>query len=53
MTVSKKGKRDDNSTNVQIRLSAEQIRLGNIKTDTFGKEIFGDKLVLTGILNFN
>ena len=53
MAVSKKSKRDDNSTNIQIHLSAQQIRLGNITTDTIGNEIFGDKLVLTGILNFN
>lgn len=38
---------------MQVHLSAEQIRLGNIKTDTIGKGTFGDKLVLTGTLNFN
>ena len=53
MAVSEKSKRNDKSTNLQIRLSAEQIGRGNIKMDTIGKEIFGDKLLLTGILNFN
>ncbi len=38
---------------MQIQLSAEQIRLGNIHADTIGKESIGDKLVLTGTLNFN
>lgn len=38
---------------MQIQLSAEQIRLGNIEADTIGKESIGDKLVLTGTLNFN
>jgi Cu(I)/Ag(I) efflux system membrane fusion protein len=38
---------------MQIQLSAEQIRLGNIHADTIGKENIGDKLVLTGTLNFN
>jgi len=37
----------------QIHLSPEQIRLGNIHTDTIGKGTIGDKLVLTGTLNFN
>lgn len=38
---------------MQIHLNAEQIRLGNIQTDTIGKESIGDKLVLTGTLNFS
>ncbi|MEO8711764.1 MAG: efflux RND transporter periplasmic adaptor subunit [Parafilimonas sp.] len=38
---------------MQIHLNAEQIRLGNIQTDTIGKESIGDKLILTGTLNFN
>ncbi|MEO8822892.1 MAG: efflux RND transporter periplasmic adaptor subunit [Ginsengibacter sp.] len=42
-----------NANTMQIHLSAEQIRLGNIQTDTIGKSNIGDKLVLTGTLNFN
>ena len=42
-----------NKMKMQVHLSAEQISLGNIKTDTIGKGPFGDKLVLTGTLNFN
>lgn len=38
---------------MQIHLNAEQIRLGNIQTDTIGKANIGDKLILTGTLNFN
>ncbi|HET7118550.1 MAG TPA: efflux RND transporter periplasmic adaptor subunit [Hanamia sp.] len=38
---------------MQIHLSAEQIRLGDIQTDTIEKSNIGDKLVLTGTLNFN
>lgn len=38
---------------MQVQLSAEQIRLGNIQADTIGKGSIGDKLVLTGTLNFN
>ena len=37
----------------QVHLSDEQILLGNIKADTVGKGVIGDKLVLTGTLNFN
>ena len=37
----------------QIHLSTEQIMLGNIHTDTIGKENIGNKLLLTGTLNFN
>ena len=38
---------------IQIHLNAEQIKLGNIHADTIGKAIIGDKLILTGTLNFN
>jgi Cu(I)/Ag(I) efflux system membrane fusion protein len=38
---------------MQVHLTPEQIRLGNIQTDTVGKESIGDNLVLTGTLNFN
>lgn len=37
----------------QVHLNPEQIRLGNIQTDTVGTASIGDKLVLTGTLNFN
>ena len=37
----------------QIHLSKEQIMLGNIHTDTIGKGNIGNKLILTGTLNFN
>ncbi len=37
----------------QVHLSEEQILLGNIKADTVGKGAIGDKLVLTGTINFN
>jgi Cu(I)/Ag(I) efflux system membrane fusion protein len=37
----------------QVHLSDEQIMLGNIQADTVGKESIGDKLVMTGTLNFN
>ncbi len=51
ITVSKSGKRADNT--MQIHLNKEQIGLGNIQADTIGKGTFGNKLVLTGTLNFN
>jgi len=41
------------NSNTQIHLSAEQIKLGNIKADTVGKGTIGDKLIFTGTLNFN
>jgi Cu(I)/Ag(I) efflux system membrane fusion protein len=37
----------------QVHLSDEQIMLGNIQADTVAKESIGDKLVMTGTLNFN
>ena len=52
IAVSKTSK-SDGKMNMQIHLSAEQIRLGNIKADTIGGGTFGDKLILTGTLNFN
>ncbi len=45
-------KSSTNST-MQIHLNEEQIRLGNIQADTIGKENIGNKIVLTGTLNFN
>src|SRR5690348_11970066 len=43
------------STNIttQVRLSEEQIKLGNILVDTIRSGSIGDKMVLTGTLNFN
>lgn len=38
---------------IQVQLTPEQIRLGNIQADTVGKQSIGDKLVVTGIVNFN
>lgn len=38
---------------MQIHLSEEQIKLGNIQTDTVGKGNIGEQMVLTGTLNFN
>ena len=37
----------------EIMLNDEQIRLGNIQTDTIRNSIIGDKLVLTATLNTN
>jgi len=51
IAVSKSGKSTGNT--MQIHLNKEQIRLGNIQADTIGKGTFGNKLVLTGTLNFN
>jgi len=51
IAVAKTAKSESAST--QIQLSAEQIRLGNIQADTIGKGSIGDKVVLTGTLNFN
>src|SRR5665213_2212122 len=53
IAVSKTSKMKDDKMNMQIHLNAEQIRLGNIQADTIGKGTFGNKLVLTGTLNFN
>lgn len=36
-----------------LLLNEEQIKLGNIQTDTIQKGLFGDRITLTGILNFN
>jgi Cu(I)/Ag(I) efflux system membrane fusion protein len=43
------------STNVttQVRLSPEQIMLGNIRVDTIKAGTIGDKTTLSGTLNFN
>ena len=41
-----------NST-TEVKLSKEQIRLGNIRVDTIFKGRIGDKIILPGTLNFN
>jgi Cu(I)/Ag(I) efflux system membrane fusion protein len=41
------------SNAMHIQLSPEQIRLGNIQADTVGEKGIGNKLVLTGMVNFN
>ena len=40
-------------TRDEIMLSDEQIQLGNIQTDTLGRALSGDKVVLTATLNFD
>jgi len=40
-------------TRDEIMLSDEQIQLGNIQTDTLGRALVGDKVVLTATLNFD
>lgn len=37
----------------ELMLSDEQIQLGNIQTDTLGRALAGDKVVLTATLNFD
>lgn len=37
----------------EIKLSDQQIQLGNIRTDTITKSFIGDKIVLTATLNFD
>jgi Cu(I)/Ag(I) efflux system membrane fusion protein len=45
--------RKSNETRDEIMLSDEQIQLGNIQTDTLGRALAGDKVVLTATLNFD
>jgi membrane fusion protein, copper/silver efflux system len=40
-------------TNNEVRLNTQQIMLGNIQLDTISSGNIGDKLLLTGTLNFN
>jgi membrane fusion protein, copper/silver efflux system len=42
-----------NETKDEIMLSDEQVQLGNIQTDTLGRALVGDKVVLTATLNFD
>lgn len=42
-----------NESKDELMLSDEQIQLGNIQTDTLGRSLVGDKVVLTATLNFD
>ncbi|WP_081171352.1 efflux RND transporter periplasmic adaptor subunit [Niastella populi] len=42
-----------NEAKDELMLSDEQILLGNIQTDTLGRALMGDKVVLTATLNFD
>ena len=42
-----------NEAKDELMLSDEQILLGNIQTDTLGRALLGDKVVLTATLNFD
>lgn len=53
IAVSKTNKMHAHKMKMVVDLSPQQIRLGNIKTDTVKEGVFGDKLLLTGTLNFN
>lgn len=46
-------KKSNGESNDEIFLSAEQIQLGNIQTDTLHTGTIGDQLVLTATLNFD
>lgn len=46
-------RKSQQSKNNEIKLSPEQIRLGNIHVDTIQEGSFGNQLVLTGTLNFD
>lgn len=46
-------RKSQQSKNNEIKLSPEQIRLGNIHVDTIREGSFGNQLVLTGTLNFD
>lgn len=50
LTLAKKNNAENKD---EILLSAEQIQLGNIQTDTLHTGTFGDQLVLTATLNFD
>ncbi|MGS0748522.1 efflux RND transporter periplasmic adaptor subunit [Halpernia sp. GG3] len=51
ISVSKANKNAGNA--MQIQLSPEQIKLGNIHTDSIGQNNVSNTMVLTGTLNFN
>ncbi|MEO7488177.1 MAG: hypothetical protein ABIU77_13795, partial [Ferruginibacter sp.] len=46
------GKGSDSSANA-IKLSDQQVQLGNIQTDTINSGMLGDKIVLTATLNID
>jgi len=45
--------KDDTSKTGEIKLSDQQIQLGNIRVDTIGKGIMGNETVLNATLNFD
>ncbi len=46
-------KKSSNQNGDEIKLSEQQIQLGNIHTDTINSSMLGDKIVLTATLNIN
>lgn len=48
-----RAEKNNNADPAALQLNEEQIRLGNIRTDTIRHSAFDDKIVLTGTLNFN
>jgi membrane fusion protein, copper/silver efflux system len=46
-------KKSDGAKKDEIQLSAQQVQLGNIQTETIGNGTIGDQMVLTGTLNFD
>jgi len=46
-------KKSDGAKKDEIQLSAQQMQLGNIQTETIGNGSIGDQMVLTGTLNFD
>ena len=51
LTAVKKSAEQQN--NNELQLSPEQMQLGNIQTDTIGKEFVGNQMILTGTLTFD
>jgi Cu(I)/Ag(I) efflux system membrane fusion protein len=51
LTAVKKSAQQEN--NDELALSPEQMQLGNIQTDTIGKEVVGNQMILTGTLTFD
>src|ERR1043166_3919624 len=41
------------AVSTQVRLSSEQVRLGNIQADTIRTGSIGNKMIFAGTLNFN
>ena len=46
-------KKSNGASKDEIQLSAQQMQLGNIQTETIGNGSIGDQMVLTGTLNFD